>query len=142
MLKESEAKLEEVAKKMERSEEKGEAMMAFMEKMRNSEKSKPRYVVASFSPEADRSLLLLLLLPDNRNEVSPLESPLLAARYLNHYIVILVIVIIIMISKEFYPSLSSSSSSPPSSVSMLLSSIMSSRSRYLKYCQFKICQDI
>ena len=37
-----------------------------------------------FLPEADLSLLLLLLLPDNLNEVSPLESPLLAARYLMH----------------------------------------------------------
>ena len=56
-------------------------------------------------PEADLSLLLLLLLPDNLNEVSPLESPLLAARYLN--------------SQSFLSSLSSLSSSSslsPSSI--------------------------
>ena len=40
-------------------------------------------------PEADLSLLLLLLLPDNLNEVSPLESPLLAARYLIHISILL-----------------------------------------------------
>ena len=49
-------------------------------------------------PEADLSLLLLLLLPDNLNEVSPLESPLLAARYLHsHFIIFLFILIPIFI---------------------------------------------
>ena len=49
------------------------------------------------------------------------------------FILIVIFIINLIITIRCYPSLSSSSSSAPSSVSMLLSSIISSRSRYLQH---------